>query len=190
MQQSLRDNAALIHRAFARALRSPTAGAMTTGETDERLRRFYVRAASFEQEARQLSGGNQQKVILSRWLARDPAVLVFAEPSTRRRRCRQGRDLQDHAQPCRSRPRDPHDLFYLPEIIGVSDRIVVMREGRIAQNCPAAWAKKRSWRSPSLTTTIPEFPSNEQQRECRPDADSGAADDMCPPARGVRAPMS
>ena len=136
MQQSLRDNAALIHRAFARALRSPTAGAMTTGETDERLRRLDVRAASFEQEARQLSGGNQQKVILSRWLARDPAVLVFAEPTrgvdvaAKAAIYKIMRNLADRGRAILMISSD------LPEIIGVSDRIVVMREGRIAGELP------------------------------------------------------
>jgi ribose transport system ATP-binding protein len=136
MQQSLRDNAALIHRAFARALGSPTAGPMTTGETDERLRRLDVRAASFEQEARQLSGGNQQKVILSRWLARDPAVLVFAEPTrgvdvaAKAAIYKIMRNLADRGRAILMISSD------LPEIVGVSDRIVVMREGRIAGELP------------------------------------------------------
>jgi len=132
MQQSLRDNATLIQRAFAPSAGSPTAGSMAAGEMDERLRRLDVRAASFEQEARQLSGGNQQKVIVARWLARDPQVLVFAEPTrgvdvaAKAAIYKIMRDLADRGRGILMISSD------LPEIVGVSDRIVVMREGRIA----------------------------------------------------------
>jgi ribose transport system ATP-binding protein len=136
MQQSLRDNTALIQRAFAPALGSPIAEPMTPSQTDERLRRLDVRAASFEQEAGQLSGGNQQKVIVARWLARDPKVLVFAEPTrgvdvaAKAAIYKIMRDLADRGRAILMISSD------LPEIVGVSDRIVVMREGRIAGELP------------------------------------------------------
>jgi ribose transport system ATP-binding protein len=136
MQQSLRDNAALIQRAFAPALGSPIAEPMTPPQTDERLRRLDVRAASFEQEAGRLSGGNQQKVIVARWLARDPKVLVFAEPTrgvdvaAKAAIYKIMRDLADRGRAILMISSD------LPEIVGVSDRIVVMREGRIAGELP------------------------------------------------------
>jgi len=136
MQQSLRDNAALIQRAFAPSLGPPSAEPMTVGATDDRLRRLDVRAASFEQEARQLSGGNQQKVIVSRWLARDPEVLVFAEPTrgvdvaAKAAIYKIMRDLADRGRAILMISSD------LPEIVGVSDRIVVMREGHIAGELP------------------------------------------------------
>ena len=115
---------------------------MTAAETDERLRRLDVRAASFEQEARQLSGGNQQKVILARWLARDPPVLVFAEPTrgvdvaAKAAIYRIMRDLADRGRAILMISSD------LPEIVGVSDRIVVMREGRIAGELPGGAAEE------------------------------------------------
>ncbi len=136
MQQSLRDNATLIQRAFAPAIAAPTAEPMALGETDDRLRRLDVRAANFEQEARQLSGGNQQKVILARWLARDPPLLVFAEPTrgvdvaAKAAIYKIMRDLADRGRAILMISSD------LPEIVGVSDRIVVMREGRIAGELP------------------------------------------------------
>src|SRR5574337_36266 len=136
MQQSLRDNAALIQRAFAFPLRPPSSEPMTVRATDERLQRLDVRAASFEQEARQLSGGNQQKVIVSRWLARDPPALVFAEPTrgvdvaAKTAIYQIMRDLADRGRAILMISSD------LPEIVGVSDRILVMREGRIAGELP------------------------------------------------------
>jgi len=141
-QQSLRDNATLIQRAFAPSLGVPTAAPMGVGETDERLGRLDVRAASFDQEARQLSGGNQQKLVIARWLARDPAVLVFAEPTrgvdvaAKAAIYKIMRDLADRGRGILMISSD------LPEIVGVSDRIVVMREGRVAGELPGGAAEE------------------------------------------------
>jgi ribose transport system ATP-binding protein len=137
MQQSLRDNAVLVLRAFAGSLRSPTAGPMSTEATDRRLRQLDVRATSFDQEIRLLSGGNQQRAIIARWLARDPKVLVFSEPTrgidvaAKAAIYKIMRDLADRAHAILMISSD------LPEIVGVSDRIVVMREGVIAGELPA-----------------------------------------------------
>ena len=132
MQQSVRDNAMLTQRAFANPLSSPTAEPMSTAAADLRLRQLDVRAASFDEEIRLLSGGNQQRVIIARWLARDPKVLVFCEPT-------RGVDvaakaaiykiMRDLAERGRAILMISSDL---PEIIGVSDRIVVMRGGGVA----------------------------------------------------------
>jgi ribose transport system ATP-binding protein len=136
MQQSLRDNATLIQRAFAGPLRAPGADTMSNAETDQRLTQLDVRAASFEQEAGRLSGGNQQKVIVARWLARDPQVLVFSEPTrgidvaTKAAIYKIMRDLAERGRAILMISSD------LPEIVGVSDRIVVMREGHIAGELP------------------------------------------------------
>jgi ABC-type sugar transport system ATPase subunit len=132
MQQSVRDNAMLTQRAFANPLSSPTAEPMSTAVADRRLKQLDVRAANFDEEIRLLSGGNQQRVIIARWLAHDPEVLVFCEPT-------RGVDIaakaaiykimRDLAERGRAILMISSDL---PEIIGVSDRIVVMREGGIA----------------------------------------------------------
>jgi len=129
--QSLRDNAALTLRAFAAALRRPASADMAPAALDARLNALDVRAASFDIEARALSGGNQQKVVIARCLARDPQLLIFAEPT-------RGVDvaakasiyaiMRDLAARGRAILMISSDL---PEIIGVSDRIVVMRDGRI-----------------------------------------------------------
>ena len=131
MQQSLRDNATLALRAFVNPFASPTTGAMSANETDRRLRSLDVRAASYEQEVRLLSGGNQQRVLIARWLALDPEVLLFCEPT-------RGVDvaakaaiykiMRDLAERGRAILMISSDL---PEVIGVSDRILVMREGAI-----------------------------------------------------------
>lgn len=136
MQQSLRDNAALIQRAFAHPLLPPNAPPMGIAETDARLRRLDVRAAGYEREARQLSGGNQQRVIIARWLARDPQILIFSEPTrgvdvaAKAAIYRIMRDLADRGRAILMISSD------LLEIVGVSDRIVVMRQGEVVGELP------------------------------------------------------
>ncbi|MBN8999321.1 MAG: sugar ABC transporter ATP-binding protein [Rhizobiales bacterium] len=135
LQQSLRDNTLLVRRAFAAPLGGARAGALSDAEADAMMRRLDVRAARFSQEIRELSGGNQQKVILGRWLARDPRIIVFCEPT-------RGIDVAAKAaiyQLMRDlAARDRGVLMVssdLPEVIGLSDRIIVMHQGRIAGEC-------------------------------------------------------
>ena len=131
-QQSLRDNVLMTLRAFARRLLPPGTGQMARAAADRQLKEVDVRAAGFAQEIRELSGGNQQKVVIGRWLARDPKVLIFLEPT-------RGIDVAAKAaiyQLMRSLADRGRAILMissdLPEIIGVSDRILVMHEGRIA----------------------------------------------------------
>jgi rhamnose transport system ATP-binding protein len=87
-----------------------------------------------------LSGGNQQKVVLSKWLARDPALLIIDEPT-------RGIDVGTKAE--------VHRILdglvagglavlmissELPEVLGMADRILVMREGRITAELSRAEA--------------------------------------------------
>ena len=109
---------------------------MSPQSTDKRLIQLDVRAASFDQEAQFLSGGNQQKVIIARWLARDPEILIFCEPT-------RGVDVAAKAaiyKIMRDLARRGRAILMissdLPEIIGVSDRILVMREGTLAGELP------------------------------------------------------
>ena len=81
LQQSSRDNVLLTLRAFAASIARASGGAMTDAKADALLQQLDVRAARFDGEIRQLSGGNQQKVIIGRWLARDPEILIFCEPT-------------------------------------------------------------------------------------------------------------
>lgn len=135
LQQSLRDNALLVRRAFARPFKGARSGALSDAEADATMRRLDVRAARFSQEIRELSGGNQQKVILGRWLARDPKLILFCEPT-------RGIDVAAKAaiyQIMRDLAARGRGVLMvssdLPEVIGVSDRIVVMHQGRIIGEC-------------------------------------------------------
>jgi ribose transport system ATP-binding protein len=141
--QTLRDNAALTLRAFAASLRRPTSGAMSNAALDASLRALDVRASRFDNVVRTLSGGNQQKVIVARCLARDPRLLIFAEPT-------RGVDvaakaaiyaiMRDLAARGRAILMISSDL---PEVVGVSDRILVMRDGRIAGELPGGASEEQ-----------------------------------------------
>jgi ribose transport system ATP-binding protein len=132
LMQSVRDNGMLTARAFAKLWGGKEANGFTDlNGMNALLDQMKVRAPSYEQEMRFLSGGNQQKAIVARWLALKPKVLIFIEPT-------RGIDVDAKA----SIYHLMRDLAWagtavmmvssdLPEILGASDRILVMREGRI-----------------------------------------------------------
>ena len=96
-----------------------------------------IRMASPEQAIEGLSGGNQQKVILARWLARDPKVLIVDEPT---RGVDVGAKAEVHQILVQLAARGIAIMVIsseLPEILAVSDRIVTMRQGRITGEMPA-----------------------------------------------------
>jgi ribose transport system ATP-binding protein len=135
LQRSSRDNVLLTLRAFAFALGRAKGAGMADAAADELLRQLDVRAAGFDQEIKLLSGGNQQKVIVGRWLVRDPRILIFCEPTrgidiaTKAAIYRIMRNLASRGRAILLVSSD------LPEIVGVSDRILVMRGGRIVGGC-------------------------------------------------------
>ena len=101
----------------------------TAGEWAQRLQ---VKYANLEQPLSELSGGNQQKVVLAKWLLTAPRVLILDEPT-------KGIDVGSKAA--------VHALMgewvqqgmaiilvssELPEVLGLSDRVLVMRRGRVA----------------------------------------------------------
>jgi ABC-type sugar transport system ATPase subunit len=91
-----------------------------------------VRTPSIEQKALNLSGGNQQKVVIAKWLALRPKVLIMDEPT---RGIDIGAKAEVHALMHRLAADGVAILMIsseLPEIIHMSDRVLVMRQGRIA----------------------------------------------------------
>jgi ribose transport system ATP-binding protein len=138
LAQPIRDNTLLALRAMGGKQRRRLAN---TVSVQDLARSVELRAASLEQEARFLSGGNQQKVVLAKWLATQPGVLIFDEPT-------RGVDVGAKA--------GIHDLMRglaregvailmisseMPELIGLADRILVMRQGELAGELPAGAAE-------------------------------------------------
>lgn len=101
-----------------------------------------IRMTSPEQPIEGLSGGNQQKVILARWLARDPKVLIVDEPT---RGVDIGAKAEVHQILVQLAARGIAIMMIsseLPEVLAVSDRIVTMRRGRITGDMPAIEANE------------------------------------------------
>ncbi len=95
------------------------------------VERLRIRTPSLSQQVRNLSGGNQQKVVISRWLALNPKVLILDEPT---RGVDVGAKAEIHALMNELAAQGMAILMIsseLPEVLGVSDRILVMREGCI-----------------------------------------------------------
>ncbi|KRC62580.1 ABC transporter [Agromyces sp. Root81] len=93
--------------------------------------RMRVRTPDMETEVRTLSGGNQQKVVLGRWLARRPKVLILDEPT---RGVDVGAKAEIYAVIDELASSGTAVLVIsseLPEVIGLADRILVMQGGRI-----------------------------------------------------------
>jgi ABC-type sugar transport system ATPase subunit len=93
--------------------------------------RLGVRARGPEQIVGQLSGGNQQKVVLSKWLETAPRILIMDEPT---RGIDVGAKAEIHALMSRLAAEGMAILMIsseLPEILGMSDRILVMHGGRL-----------------------------------------------------------
>jgi rhamnose transport system ATP-binding protein len=95
------------------------------------VEQFRIRASSVEQVAEKLSGGNQQKVVLGKWLATRPRVLIMDEPT---RGIDIGAKSEIHRLMSELAQQGLAILMIsseLPEIMGMSDRILVMRGGTI-----------------------------------------------------------
>jgi ribose transport system ATP-binding protein len=95
------------------------------------IERFAVKVANPDRPVRLLSGGNQQKVVIAKWLGTEPAVLVMDEPTagvdigTKNEILQTIRDLADQGMAVLVISSE------YPELLAVSDRVVVLREGSV-----------------------------------------------------------
>jgi L-arabinose transport system ATP-binding protein len=95
-------------------------------------RQLSIRTPSIEQLSGNLSGGNQQKVVLARWLARRPKALILDEPT---RGVDVGAKAEIYSIISELAAQGVAMLVIsseMPELLGLSDRVVVMRDGRVS----------------------------------------------------------
>ena len=129
--QSIEENIALANlRRLMRGFLMDAA--RITAEARNAISRFGIRARGPEQPVRQLSGGNQQKVVLGKWLATNPRILIMDEPT---RGIDVGAKAEIHLLMRKLAGEGMAILMIsseLPEVLGMSDRVLVMNAGRIA----------------------------------------------------------
>jgi rhamnose transport system ATP-binding protein len=103
-----------------------------------------VRANNIWQLARELSGGNQQKVVLAKWLSTNPRILILDEPT---RGIDVGTKAAVHGLMSQLAAEGMAILMIsseLPEILGMSDRVLVMREGHVTGHFSRAEATQEN----------------------------------------------
>jgi rhamnose transport system ATP-binding protein len=148
-QQGLVTDASVAHN-IAAVIRGrlSRAGLLTTGRESTAAgpwaNRLEVKTGALDMHATTMSGGNQQKVVIAKWLATDPVLLIIDEPT-------RGIDIGTKAE--------VHRLLSelagqgmailmisseLPEVLGMADRVLVVNEGRISANLSRAEATPES----------------------------------------------
>ena len=96
------------------------------------VKELKIKTPSIKSEVKNLSGGNQQKVIIARWLATQPELLILDEPT---RGIDVASKVEIYSIMNELKSRGIGVLFVsseMPEVMGMSDRILVMHEGRIS----------------------------------------------------------
>ncbi|WP_426226412.1 sugar ABC transporter ATP-binding protein [Pseudarthrobacter sp. DSP2-3-2b1] len=137
LNQSILNNALTVIRSVfprrTRAVQTEIPGVFSSLE---------VVARDLDQEVQYLSGGNQQKVVLAKWLAIHPRLVLLDEPT-------RGIDVGAKVavyRLMRQLAADGKAILMvsseLPEVIGMSDRILVMRDGRLAGELPAGTSEE------------------------------------------------
>jgi ABC-type sugar transport system ATPase subunit len=117
-------------------------------------REIEVRATSIWQKARELSGGNQQKVVLAKWLSTRPRILILDEPT---RGIDVGTKAAVHALMSKLASEGMAILMIsseLPEVLGMSDRILVMHEGQMTGQFSRAEATQEKLISAATQTLV------------------------------------
>jgi len=98
---------------------------------NEQKEKLAIKTPSLNQTVNNLSGGNQQKVLVARWLLTEPEILIVDEPT---RGIDVGAKAEIHRILCSLAKEGKAIIMIsseLPEIIGMSDRVLVMHEGRL-----------------------------------------------------------
>ena len=127
---SVRDNmsvASLSKFTIGGILRKP----LIEKQCEEQRQALSLKTPSLNQQIQNLSGGNQQKVLLSRWLLTDPDILIIDEPT---RGIDVGAKSEIHRLMSELAKQGKAIIMVsseMPEILGMSDRVVVMCEGRL-----------------------------------------------------------
>lgn len=130
-------------------------GKAQVDDADRLLDSLRLRAGSYDQPVSTLSGGNQQKVLLARWLLTNPKVIMFDEPT-------KGIDVGAKGElyeVINGLAREGLAIIvvssYLPELLGLSDRVLVLRDEGIAGELPGGASEEDVLRLASGGSVLP-----------------------------------
>lgn len=136
---SIRDNIALPNLDLTRLCNS--LGVIDQNQEtlmcEEAIESLRIKASSLEIDAGSLSGGNQQKIVVGKWLTRDSRVVIFDEPT---RGIDVAAKIEIYNLMNQLKKEGKGVIFIsseMPEILGIADRIVVMCEGRVVDEVMA-----------------------------------------------------
>ncbi|NJC82867.1 sugar ABC transporter ATP-binding protein [Planosporangium mesophilum] len=124
-------------------------------EADRLLDSLRLRAGSYDQPVSTLSGGNQQKVLLARWLLTRPKVLLFDEPTKGIDVGAKGELYTVIGDLARQGLGIVVVSSYLPELLGLADRVLVLRDGAIAGELGSGASEEDVLRLASSASTDP-----------------------------------
>jgi rhamnose transport system ATP-binding protein len=148
-QQGLVMDMSIDHNVALPSLSRPSRAGLIRRSSERRLAndwagRLQLRYGRMSSTVSTLSGGNQQKVVLAKWLARTPSVLIIDEPT-------RGIDVGTKAEVHRLLDRLVADgvavlmiSSELPEVLGMADRVLVLREGKLVAELSRAEATEDS----------------------------------------------
>jgi ABC-type sugar transport system ATPase subunit len=141
---SVRENLTMSIHGMVRLLGLFLSRARENRVTDSFIASLDIKVSSREQVINNLSGGNQQKVVIAKWLATQPRILILDEPT-------RGIDVAAKAEVHRmiSGLADQGVAILLisselPEILALSDRVLVMHEGRVKAKLDRSEASQES----------------------------------------------
>ena len=148
--QTIRENVsmAILNRLTRRGVVDT---ARETQIAADAIQRFAIRARGPGQVVAQLSGGNQQKVVIAKWLATDPRILILDEPT---RGVDVGAKTEIHKLMNQLAAQGLAIIMIsseLPEVLGMSDRVLVMNGGRMSAILPRAQATPEAVGSAMMT---------------------------------------
>lgn len=143
LNMSVRENTTLAN--LTELVRGPFISGRREAEATQRyVEEIHIKTPHIEQAVRNLSGGNQQKVVLAKWLFTQSRVLIFDEPT-------RGIDVGAKTEIYRLINRLAQEgvailiiSSEMPEVLGMCDRILVMHEGRMAGELNRANASQES----------------------------------------------
>lgn len=137
----------VMHNMSSASLGEISNASLLSGKKDKNLVETYSQALALRKSAKDvavgtLSGGNQQKVVLGRWLAKNPKILILDEPTRGVDVGAKGEIYQIIREIAAKGVGILMISSELPEVIGLADRVIVMREGRMVGELNASEASE------------------------------------------------